>query len=189
MEYAQKYYKKYFKNAYIRVVVGGLLVAGITLLLNTDIYSGAGYNTIEHAFTSSDIPLYVPAIKIILTALTLGAGFRGGEILPAFYIGSTMGSAVAVLIGLEPSFGAALGFAAVFCGVTNCPLAAFALATELFTELINAESVMLYFGVAIALSYLLSGYVGLYPAQVYYQSKFRLRRYKKADVKNAEELE
>jgi H+/Cl- antiporter ClcA len=189
MDLSRKYYGKFFTNPYIRVVVGGLLVAGITLLLGTDIYSGAGYNTIEHAFVSRDIPIYVPLIKIALTALTLGAGFRGGEILPAFYIGSTMGSSLAVVLGLEPSFGAALGFVSVFCGVTNCPLAALILAAELFTEIVNAESVMLYFGAAIAISYLLSGYVGLYPAQVYYQSKLRLRRYRKRDVKNAEELE
>jgi H+/Cl- antiporter ClcA len=189
MELSHKYYEKTFRNPYKRAFVGGLLVAGITLLLGTDIYSGAGYNTIEHAFVSNDIPIYVPLIKIALTALTLGAGFRGGEILPAFYIGSTMGSSLAVILGLEPSFGAAIGFVAVFCGVTNCPLAAFALAAELFTEIVHAESVMLYFGVAIALSYLLSGYVGLYPAQVFYQSKLKLHRYRKADVKNAEELE
>jgi H+/Cl- antiporter ClcA len=188
-EYAHKYYKKYFKSGYIRIIVGGLLVAGITLLLGTDIYSGAGYSTIEHAFISNDIPLYVPFIKLALTALTLGAGFRGGEILPAFYIGSTLGSSLAVILGLEPSFGAALGYVAVFCGVTNCPLAALILAAELFSELVHAESVMLYFCVAIALSYILSGYVGLYPAQVYYQPKLHLRRYRKAEVKNATELE
>ncbi|MDR0975297.1 MAG: chloride channel protein [Ruminococcus sp.] len=189
MDYSRTYYKKYFKSGYVRIIVGGLLVGGITLLLGTDIYSGAGYATIEHAFVSNDMPIYVPIIKVVLTALTLGAGFRGGEILPAFYIGSTMGSSVAVILGLEPSFGAALGFVAVFCGVTNCPLAAFALAAEIFTELVNAEAAMLYFGVAIAISYLLSGYVGLYPAQVYYQPKLRLRKYRKTDVKNAEELE
>jgi H+/Cl- antiporter ClcA len=188
-EYAHKYYQKYFKSGYIRIIVGGLLVAGITLLLGTDIYSGAGYSTIEHAFVSNEIPIYVPFIKLALTALTLGAGFRGGEILPAFYIGSTLGSSLAVLLGLEPSFGAALGYVAVFCGVTNCPLAALILAAELFSELVHAESVMLYFCVAIALSYILSGYVGLYPAQVYYQPKLHLRRYRKAEVKNAEQME
>jgi H+/Cl- antiporter ClcA len=189
MEAARETYGKYIKSPYKRVFTGGLIVAGIVLVLRTDIYSGAGYNTIEEAFTGDGFPLYVPLIKIVLTALTLGAGFRGGEILPTFYIGATMGSGMAVLLGLEPSFGAALGYAAVFCGVTNCPLAAFALSAELFTELINAESVMLYFGVAITLSYLLSGYVGLYPAQVYYQTKFRLRKYKSDEVRNAEQLE
>jgi H+/Cl- antiporter ClcA len=189
MDVARLLYGKYFKNAYIRVFVGGLIVAGLVLILRTDIYSGAGYDTIENSFTGEGMPLHIPLIKIALTALTLGAGFRGGEILPTFYIGATMGSGMAALLGLEPSFGAALGYAAVFCGVTNCPLAAFALAAEIFTELVNADSVTLYFGVAVTLSYLLSGYVGLYPAQVYYQTKFKLRRYKQNEVKNAEQLE
>jgi H+/Cl- antiporter ClcA len=197
MEIARRLYTRYFPNQYKRIIVGGLLVAGIVLLLGTDIYSGAGYSTIHRAFITSDMPIYVPLIKIILTALTLGAGFRGGEILPTFYIGATMGSSVAVMLGIDPSFGAALGYAAVFCGVTNCPLAAFALAAEIFTEVgglgggvsyVDSDSGMLFFGVAITISYLLSGYVGLYPAQVYYQSKLKLRRYRKNDVKNAEEL-
>jgi H+/Cl- antiporter ClcA len=194
MEQSKKYYTKYFKSQYLRVVVGGLLVAGIIFLLQTDIYSGAGYDTIHRAFTDKSLPIYIPLIKLALTALTLGAGFRGGEILPTFFIGSTMGSAVAALIGLEPSFGAALGYTAVFCGVTNCPLAAFAMAAEMFNTMgtgtdVNPNNGLLFFAIAISISYLLSGYVGLYPAQVYYQPKTHLRSYRKADVKNAEQLE
>jgi H+/Cl- antiporter ClcA len=194
MEAAKWFYGRYFKNQYIRIVVGGLLVAGTVFLLQTDIYSGAGYDTIHRSFTDPNMPIYIPFIKLALTALTLGAGFRGGEILPTFFIGATMGSAVAALIGLETSFGAALGFTAVFCGVTNCPLAAFAMAAEIFNTMntgsnVNPNNGLLFFAVAITVSYLLSGYVGLYPAQVYYQPKMHLRRYRKRDVKNAEQFE
>ncbi|MDR0943789.1 MAG: chloride channel protein [Ruminococcus sp.] len=186
MEQSRKLYTKYLKNPYIRIIVGGLLVSGIIFLLGTDIYSGAGYKTIHAAFVTTQ-PWYVFILKLILTALTLAAGFRGGEILPTFFIGATMGSAAATLLGLDTSFGAALGYAAVFCGVTNCPLAAFALAAEIFMP--EKGSAPLFFGTAIVISYLLSGYVGLYPAQVYYQTKMRLRRYKRADMKDAEELD
>lgn len=71
-------------------------------------------------------------LKILFTAVTLGAGFKGGEIVPTFFIGATFGCVVGPLLGLDPSFAAAVGLIALFCGVINCPVASFTLAVELF---------------------------------------------------------
>ena len=105
-------------------------------------------------------------LKILFTAVTLGAGFRGGEIVPVFFAGATFGCAAGPLLGLPAGFGGALGIAALFCGVVNCPLSSLLLCLELF----GGEGMPL-FAVAIAVSYLLSGYFGLYSSQRFYYSK------------------
>jgi len=56
---------------------------------------------------------------------------------------------------------------ALFCGVTNCPLASLMIGIELF----GAGGAPYYF-MAIAISYLLSGYYGLYGEQSFLYSKF-----------------
>ena len=99
-------------------------------------------------------------VKLLFTALTLGAGFRGGEIVPTFACGATFGCTVAPLLGLSPSFGGAVGVAAAFCGVTNCPLSSLLLAVELF-----GGGGLPLFALAVAVSYRLSGYTGLYSEQ------------------------
>ena len=104
------------------------------------------------------------------TALTLGAGFRGGEIVPTFFIGAAFGSAVAPLLGLEPAFGAAVGLIALFCGVVNCPLASILLSVELF-----GGGSIVFFALACALSYLLSGRFSLYSSQKLVYSKLEPR--------------
>ena len=103
---------------------------------------------------------------MVLTALTIGAGFKGGEIVPTFFIGATFGNAVSRIIGLEPGFGAGIGTIAVFCGVTNCPISSIILSLELF----GSEG-FLFFAVACAVSYMLSGYTGLYSEQKIIYSK------------------
>jgi H+/Cl- antiporter ClcA len=170
MKYSDKFFKKYFKNPYHRIFVGGLMVAGLTMLLGTNIYSGAGYETIAGAFGTEHMPIYVFFIKIILTAITLGCGFRGGEILPSFFVGATMGNAVAVLIGMSPSVGAAIGFISVFAAVTNCPIAAIILSAELF----GGEG-LFFFGASIVISYMFAVYDGLYSAQLYNPQRLKIK--------------
>ncbi|MBP1560003.1 MAG: chloride channel protein [Oscillospiraceae bacterium] len=162
-----KLYKKYIKNDYIRVVAGGLIVVALTLLLGTTDYNGAGMNVIERAFSGSASPVAF-ALKILFTALTLGAGFKGGEIVPSFFTGATFGCFFGGLLGLDPSFAAAVGLLAVFCGVTNCPFATIILSIELF-----GAGGLAFYALAIAISYMLSGYWGLYSAQRFYQSKLK----------------
>jgi H+/Cl- antiporter ClcA len=177
MRFSKKIFKERFKNPYVRIIIGGLLVGGITFLLGTNIYSGAGYATIAAAFSDNPMPIYVFAIKLILTALTLGSGFRGGEILPSFFIGATMGNAVASLIGLPLSVGAAVGFIAVFTAVTNCPIAGIILSAELF-----GGDGLFFFGTAIIISYMFAIYDGLYTAQVYKPQKLKFRNYQSVSL-------
>lgn len=174
-------YEKYIKNAYIQAAVGGVIVVVLTLLIGTTDYNGAGMNVIERAFSGQAFPVAF-LIKILFTALTLGAGFKGGEIVPSFFVGATFGCAFGGLIGLSPSFGAAVGLLAVFCGVTNCPFATIILSIELF-----GASGLAYYALAIVISYMLSGYRGLYSAQQFYQSKLKPVRYSFNDEKEEDE--
>ena len=169
---AGKLYKKYIKNDYLRVVAGGAIVVVLTLILGTTDYNGAGMNVIERAFSGTAFPAAF-LLKILFTALTLGAGFKGGEIVPSFFTGATFGCFFGGLLGLDPSFGAAVGLLAVFCGVTNCPFATIILSIELF-----GSGGMAFFALAITISYMLSGYWGLYSAQKFHQSKLRPVTYK-----------
>lgn len=162
-----RFYVRYLPNPYLRVVVGAGLVIVLTLLLGTRDYNGAGMPVIARAFAGEAHPAAF-LIKMLLTALTLGAGFKGGEIVPAFFVGATFGCFYGGLIGLHPSFAAAIGLAAVFCGVTNCPLTSILLAYELFG---GAGLPLIALGCAV--SYMLSGYSGLYSAQKILYSKLR----------------
>ena len=140
----------------------------LTLIFGTD-YNGAGMEIVTAAVEQGTVAVpWAFLLKLIFTAITLAAGFKGGEVVPSFFVGATFGCAAAPLLGLPAGFGAAVGLAAVFCGVTNCPLASTLLAVELF----GAEG-MLYFALACCLSYMLSGYQGLYSSQTILYSKLK----------------
>ncbi len=108
------------------------------------------------------------ALKILFTAVTIGAGFKGGEIVPTFFIGSTFGCVAGSLLGLDPGFAAAVGLIALFCGVVNSPIASMILSIELF----GAQGLIL-FAIACGVSFMLSGYYGLYSSQKIMYSKLR----------------
>ncbi|MGN1412563.1 MAG: chloride channel protein, partial [Oscillospiraceae bacterium] len=146
-------------------IVGGILISLLTLMVGTYDYNGTGMNIIEKCF-STDMPFYMFAIKIIFTAITLCAGYKGGEIVPSFFVGATFGNCIGSLIGMDNGFSSAIGLIAVFCGVTNCPLTSMFLSVEIF-----GSDGIVYFGIACAISYLLSGYTGLYNAQKIVYSK------------------
>ena len=162
-------YKKYLPNQYLRVLAGAAILIVLTLLVGSRDYNGAGGNIIEAALAGHAVP-YAFLLKMLFTAVTLGAGFRGGEIVPTFFVGATFGCAAAPLLGLDPAFGGAIGMIALFCGVTNCPLASIFLSIELF-----GSSHVLFFALACALSYLLSGKFSLYSAQKIVYSKLEPR--------------
>lgn len=164
---ASKLYQKYIPNLILRGAAGGALVLGLTLLVGTNDYNGAGMKVIDAAIGGSARPEAF-ALKLLFTAVTLGAGFKGGEIVPVFFTGATFGCVVAPFVGLEPSFGAALGLVALFCGGTNCPITSMLLAFELF----GGQGLPL-FGLCTAVSYVLSGYGGLYHEQKIVFSKFK----------------
>lgn len=162
-----KLYGKYLPNPLIRAAVGGLIVIVLTLLVGTREYNGAGMDVISRALQGEAVP-YAFALKILFTAITLGAGFKGGEIVPVFFTGATFGCVVGELLGLPAGFGASLGMTAVFCGVTNCPVSSILLALELF----GGQSLALY-ALCIAVSYMLSGYYSLYTEQKILYSKLK----------------
>jgi H+/Cl- antiporter ClcA len=166
MHLVPKGYDRVTKNPYVRVVLGGALVVLLTLLLGRD-YNGAGVGIIEQALQGEAKPEAF-LLKVLFTALTLATGFKGGEIVPAFFCGATFGCFYGALLGLPSSFAAAAGMTAVFCGVTNCPLTSILLSYELF----GGEGLPLY-ALCCAVSYMLSGYSGLYHAQKIVYSKLR----------------
>ena len=172
-------YAQFLPDPRLRAVVGGCIMVALSLLdggLADQVYNGAGGNLIEAAVNGNGagVAPWAFLVKILFTALTLGAGFRGGEIVPTFACGATFGCTAAPLLGLSPSFGGAVGVAAVFCGVTNCPLSSILLAYELF----GGRGLPL-FALAIAVSYRLSGYTGLYSEQQIVYSKIVPRQINK----------
>ena len=159
--------EKYFKNAYVRILAGAAVIVGITLLLGTTDYNGAGMHIIEQAVAGQASPR-AWLWKLLLTVVTIACGFKGGEVVPSFFIGATFGCVVGAFLGLDPGFAAAVGLVAVFCGAVNCPLASVLLSVELF-----GSGDLLYFAMACAISYLASGYCGLYSSQTILYSKLR----------------
>ena len=161
-------YKKLLPNPYIRVVAGGLIVIGLTLLLGTRDYNGAGGSVIARAVVEGKAHPAAFALKIIFTALTLEAGFKGGEIVPTFFIGATFGCAVSSLLGLPPQLGAAVGMIATFGGATNTLLAPVILSVEAF-----GSAGIILFALTSCTAYVVSGYNGLYSAQTILYSKVK----------------
>ncbi len=165
------FFKSRFENPYIRVAVGGGILAVATLLVRSLDYAGTGMEIIKIAVDNGQAKPYAFLLKMIFTAITLSCGFKGGEIVPSFFVGATFGVLVGNILGISPSLCAAIGMVSVFCGVTNCPLASLLIALELFG--IDAMS---YFLLAISISYMLSGYYSLYSTQRFSGSKYRLKQ-------------
>lgn len=163
-----RHMKKHIPNPWLRAAVGGAIVVALTLICGTTDYNGAGMDVITAAIEQGRVKPEAFALKMLFTAVTLAAGFKGGEVVPCFFVGATFGCAVAPLLGLPASFGAALGLVSVFCGATNCPVASTFLSIELF-----GGSGLLYFALACGVSYMLSGYGGLYSSQTILYSKLK----------------
>ena len=158
---------KAVKNDYLRAFLGGWLVIALTLLAGCRDYNGAGGDIIAAAIDGTAKPEAF-ALKIIFTAVTLGCGFKGGEIVPTLFVGATFGCAAGALLGLPAGFSAALGITGLFCGMTNCPVTALLISIELF----GADGLLCY-AVVCAVSYVCSGYRGLYSSQTILYSKLR----------------
>ena len=162
---------KIFPSPYIRVVAGGLvfiIISIITVWLGIPRYMGAGMDIIEKA-VKGDVYWFDFILKILLTALCIGSGYKGGEIVPSLFVGATFGAAFAGIADIPVALGASCGMAAMFCGVTNCPVTTLLIVSELF----GFRGASVYFLQAIAVSYVMSGYFGLYSEQKIVYSKFR----------------
>lgn len=152
----------------LRPLIGGVVIALAVWAMGTTRYIGLGVPVIVQAF-SEDLNSYDFLLKILFTAFTLGAGFKGGEVTPLFYIGATLGNALLWLVPLPVGLLAGMGFVAVFAGATNTPIACTLMAIELF----GAESAV-YMAVACVVAYLFSGHTGIYGSQVVGSPKHRL---------------
>ena len=165
--------KSYLKNRYLRTVSGAFLIVLLSLMFSSGDYNGAGTEIIAGAMDGHVKPEAF-LMKIIFTAITIAAGFKGGEIVPAFFVGSTFGCLVAPVFGIDASLSAAIGFVCLFCGVVNCPLASIMLAIEVF-----GGANILLFSVACGVSYMMSGYFGLYDSQKFVYSKLTAEKLEK----------
>ncbi len=150
----------------MRPFIGGVFVAVIVGLSGTTKYIGLGISTIVNSFYTQ-LPPWDFAAKFGFTALTLGAGFKGGEVTPLFFIGATLGNALSLLLALPPPLLAGMGFVGVFAGAANTPLASTLMGIELF----GLES-GLFISISCVVSYLFSGHNGIYTAQRIGLSKY-----------------
>lgn len=150
----------------LRPTIGGLIVALAVGAIGTTKYIGLGIPTIIDAF-NIQLPPWDFAVKIAFTALTLGAGFKGGEVTPLFYIGATLGNALSLILALPSPLLAGMGFVAVFGGAANTPIASILMGIELF----GLESGVLI-SIACVTSYLFSGHSGIYKSQRIGSSKY-----------------
>ena len=161
-------YSEYlFMNQYLRVFIGGLLIIGLSIVFNSGDYNGSGTQMIFRALNGQSNWWDFP-VKLIFTAITLGFGFKGGEIVPTFFMGAVTGCWLGNLIGMDPGFAAAMGLVCAFCGAVNCPVASIVMAMELF-----GSQGLLLFGLGCAVSYTFSGYFSLYTSQKIVYSKTR----------------
>jgi PII-like signaling protein len=157
--------RKLIPFAPYRPFVGGVIVSAAVLAIGTTKYIGLGIPTIVASFHGL-LPVYDFAAKFCFTALTIGTGFKGGEVTPLFFIGSTLGNALSRILPLPSSLLAGMGFVAVFAGAANTPIASTLMAVELFGAEAGA-----YASIACVISYLFSGHAGIYQAQRVGRSK------------------
>jgi H+/Cl- antiporter ClcA len=164
----EKEMERFFPNAYVRAAVGGAALLGLSLLFPSGDYNGTGAAVIFRAVEQGQAKPFAFLLKILFTSITLSAGFKGGEVIPSFFIGACFGCTVGPLLGIPAGFAAAVGLISVFCGAVNCPIASLILSIELF-----GSAYLVYFAIACAISYTLSGYVGLYSSQKIVYSKIK----------------
>ena len=167
LRYGEQYGKKLIKNKYIRAAVLGSIVLGLSLIDGHQTYNGAGVYYIDACIAGYEEPLGF-IMKIVFTVLSIVAGYKGGEIIPSFFIGASFGCLYGNILGFEPALCAAIGMGTVFCGVTNCPVTSLIICMELF-----GFDGAIYFLLACAVSYMFSGYYGLYTSQKIVYSKFK----------------
>ena len=153
-------FTKHIKYPPLRPVIGGVILAIAIYSIGTTKYIGLGIPTIVEAF-NSNLNSYDFLIKVLFTSFTLGAGFKGGEVTPLFFIGATLGNVLIWFIPLPMSLLAGMGFVAVFAGATNTPIACTIMGIELF----GIESGV-FIAIACSAAYLFSGHSGVYTSQI-----------------------
>ncbi len=147
-------------NALLRVIIGAVVLLVLTLIVGDQRFNGAGMDLAMDALHGS-ADRYTFAVKLIFTAITIAAGFKGGEIVPTFAIGATFGCAVGSLLGLDAGYAAALGLVGLFCCTTNSPLASIVLSIEMF----GGHNLHM-FALICVVCFIISGKSGLYASQI-----------------------
>ncbi len=161
------FFRKRIAYAPLRPLAGGIVIAIAVWAIGTTRYIGLGIPVILDSFTGATHP-WDFAGKFLFTAFTLGAGFKGGEVTPLFYIGATLGAALSGPLAIPRALSAGMGFVGVFAGAANTPLACTLMAIELF-----GPGIGVYAGLACVASYLFSGHAGIYSGQRVGSSKHR----------------
>ena len=161
-------FKKHIKYPPLRPFLGGILVVGLAYLFGNR-YIGLGIPVIENAFLQQEMPQAF-LLKIIFTAVTLGAGFKGGEVTPLFFVGATLGSALSLVIDLPTGLLAGVGFVAVFSSAANTPIATIFMGIELFGHE-GGHAAIIYIALGCIIAYLFSGHSGIYSSQIVSHSK------------------
>lgn len=165
---AEHFAAHHLPNPFARIILGGLVVMGLTLVVGDHRFNGAGMD-MALAAVAGNADWYSFAMKMLFTAVTLAAGFKGGEIVPTFCIGATFGCVVGGFLGMDPGFAAALGLIGLFCCATNSPLASIVLSIEMF----GGTNVYLFAFVGV-ICFVLSGNSGLYASQILQFTKAEL---------------
>ena len=147
-------------NPWLRIALGGAVVAIMTAIVGDQRFNGAGMD-MALAAVAGDVDWYSFAVKLLFTAVTLAAGFKGGEIVPTFCIGATFGCVFGGLLGLDPGIAAALGLVGLFCCGTNAPIASIILSIEMF-----GTANLYHFAFVCVVVFLLSGHSSLYGSQI-----------------------
>jgi H+/Cl- antiporter ClcA len=144
----------------VRMFVGGVVVVAMWKLIGTSDYLGLGVPMIVRSFTDPNLPWFAFAAKLVFTAVTLASGFLGGEVTPLFFVGTTLGSVLARVLGLPIELGAGVGLAAVFGAAANTPVALSIMAVELL-----GAAAFPHVMIVTVIAYILTGHRGIYPAQ------------------------
>ena len=151
---------RHLPNSWLRIAIGGAVVTALTLLVGDQRFNGAGMDMAMQAL-GGEADWYSFLLKMLFTAVTLAAGFKGGEIVPTFCIGATFGCVIGGLLGLDPGIAAALGLIGLFCCATNSPLASIVLSVEMF-----GGANLYLFALMCVICFVLSGTSGLYSSQI-----------------------
>ena len=149
-----------FRNPWIRIIIGGVAVMALTLLVGDHRYNGAGMDMALGA-VEGNAQWFDFLLKMLFTAITLAAGFKGGEIVPTFCIGATFGCIIGALLGLDAGLCGALGLVGLFCCATNSPFASIVLSIEMF-----GGANLHLFALVCVVCFVLSGHSGLYSSQI-----------------------
>ena len=170
MHFWTKLFASIIKYAPFRPLIGGIIIAIAIFLIGNTKYIGLGIPVVISAF-SENLNSYDFLLKILFTTFTIGAGFKGGEVTPLFFIGATLGNALVWFVPLPVALLAGMGFAAVFSGASNTPIACTLMGIELF----GIESAI-FIGIACLISYFFSGHTGIYTSQIQRGPKYYIHR-------------